>query len=457
MSDNLDQKMSLLQRLVSVTSGKEVAELLFVEMPFEELSKHSKEPAIRRAIMLLAADDQSRSANERSMCAASLAKLWSMREIRGIVDEFSPRFLKEPLDELPETIPSRMRLSVPAWLAGKRNEWIPEFAARVAVMNAGDDEFCRAYLVLLLDHSSSISIALRLLNQFVAEETALEPEIRFQNMSNLSSSLAKLLVKTKLLPGKGLANEAHLFLESALLSPASDPKALVGELAAELMLSLVKRFPGLMMNPTIGQILRHIGSDWFSPQDKKWLKVRKEIIAEIGSLVAILGMGGIRATALADLARELASKAGETDKLFLELSRAYDYQDHVVFEWLSAGGKEVKSGDVTESRSDTEALAAVMQRADELAQEIMDPDSQQTKQIHALTVELGQYAARKGLRLENKRGDMVAFDPLRQRAGCNVIPGSQVRILVPAIIRKAETGIQLIVPAVVEPADENNK
>lgn len=449
--------MSLLQRLASASSGREVAELLIVEMPFEELGKHSKEPAVRRAIMLLAADDQTLPSDERSMCAASLATLWSIRTIRGIVDEYTPRFLKIPLKELSETIPKKMRLSVAAWLKGKRYEWISEFAARVAAINASDDVLSRPFLELLLGHSASISIALRLLNRILMEETLLQTETRFKSMSDLSSSLARLLVKTRLSPGKGIANEVHQFLESSLLNPASGTKSLSGERAADLMLNLVKRFPALLMDPAIGQIFVNIGSGWCSPNDKKWLKIRKEIIAEIGILVAMLGMGGIRATYLSDLARKLVTKAGEIDKIFRELSEAYDYQDHDVAAWLSTGGKDGRFDNAIESRSDTEALAAVMQRADEIAQENMDEGLQQSGQIHALAVELGQYAARKGLQYENRRGDLVAFDPLRQRAARSIRPGAEVRVLVPAITRKTETGTQLIVPAIVEPVGKNDQ
>ncbi len=454
MSDKPDTTRSLLHRLASVSSGKDVAELLCNEASFTELAKQPNEPAIRRAVMLLAADDMSCSAIERSLIAASLAKLWSIRPIRGIVDEFATRFLKTPLYELPETIPSSMWILVPAWLAGRRLEWIPEFAARQVVLNAGDQEICKAFLELLLDRSASISIALKLLNRFVAETTGLGLEIRLRNASNLSSSLVKLLIKTKMPPGKGLASEVYRFLESAVLCGELSSKSRSGELAAELVFYLIKRFPGLLMDPTVRLILEEIGAHWLSSHDKKWLRIKKEIVLEIRDLVAILGLGGIRASSLAAFARELASKPGEADKVFRELAEAYDFADHEVAEWLSNGGHEGRIEGSAESRSDAEALAAVMLRLDELGNESSCTESQEFQQISALTVELGLYAARKGLRFEGRRGELVTFDPLRQRTIGHAKPGSQVRILAPGITRKTETTSQLIIPAVVEPAGE---
>ena len=450
----------VLQKLQLVDTGSDVVRIIGDASVAKILGQHPKEPAVRRAMMLLASGDPDLPLEERAKRIATLALLWSVKPLRTQVNELAPRALAEPMPDVSSMLPLHDRTAIAAWLSGTKMAWIVDFAAKSAIAESGEARLCQAHVMLLLGRAPNIAFALHKLNDEIASVDVARRPTEPARIVNLCAALAHSVVKTSIPLGK---NFLKVFLDFAMgrLRQGSEiipqgVRSQIGLGVAELIVALAQQSPSLLLSKPLFEIVGTLDENWIAAEEKKWARIKKTLVDQMGHLVTLFSVSGVLTPELAQRARLLETSKGSFDRLCRKILEENDISSEEVAAWLLRGEQDDarQKARTQEPRNEIEALATVMLRADELASIASNESlAHRNSLLEALLSEINQMAARKGLRLDGQRNSTVTYDSLRQRCVGSVGLDAKVRILVPGVIRKSDRGEFQIVQAVVQPID----
>ncbi len=454
---------TMLEQLQAAGAGADVVRILGDVSAAKELSAYAKEPGVRKAVMLLAKPDPGLDVQARLKCLAFLAALSMVKPVRSIVDEFAPRALAAPVSEVASGLSQEEKVFLAAWMSGRRIGWIADFAARTAVAESVDEKLCQIFMALFFSRAADVSHVIQRLTDEVGLLGMLPATSSALGKRNLCTVLARLAAKTPVPPGKNLKGLLRTFVMQRILQDSEGyqtaEKTGVAVSVSELLSVLVKRFQGLLLSDTPFEIASSMEKDWISPEDRRWKQFRKELFAQVEKLTTVFALNGVCATELVRKARMLEAGAGSTEKMCHSILEQNDISSEEVAGWLALGGSFDGSTKVRprESLSETDVLAQVLLRADELASLDSGQDPETERAVRGtLLVEINQLGARKGLQLDGERNRTVSYDPIRQRATGPVPPGGRVRVLSPGVVRRSDagTGLFQVIQAIVEPGEQ---
>ena len=460
MVSNFGNEGTLVERLEAAESAIEIVGILGDISAVKQLSAHGKQPVVRKIIMLLANPDPALDAQSRLRCLAFLAALSTLKSVRLIVDEFAPRALAEPVSEVASTLSNQEKHSIALWLSNKKMAWIGDFAARSAVAESKDEQLCQAYLGLLSSRNSSVSQVIQRLNQELRAPVSSQFSPLPAGKRNLCMALARMLAKASLIAGKDLPDVFCGFAMEQILRDGqayqANEKSAIAISVSELLFALTKRFPTLLHSEVPFQIISILQGEWVLPADRKWKLFKQQLFAEVEGLITVLAVSGVCAIEQVRKAKMLEGTVGATENILRGILEQNDISSEEVATWLTNGGavEGTRKERLQESVSETETIAQVLLRANELAAAGSIDDRKAELDIReTLLTEINLLAARKGLQLDSERNSIVSYDSARQRATGAVPAGGRVRVLSPGVVRKGEKRLFQVIQAIVEPCE----
>jgi hypothetical protein len=458
MLEPISDKPEVLEKLQSANTGADVVSIVGDISIAKVIGQYSKEPAVRKAVMLLASGGPDLAAEERGKRMAALAILWSVKDLRSLVDEFAPRALVEPLADVSAILPYQDRVLIAAWLSKKKMAWIIDFAAMSAISESEEERLCQCYVTLLLGRAPSFAFALQGLNNAIDSVDLTHRRFDAKRIVNLCVALAHAAGKTSVPLGKRFSQILMEFVIVRVLQGGDimsrDVRSQTGLGVAAFISALAQRSPSLLLSETLFEIVTTLERTWIPVEEKKWVRIKKSFMDQIGQLVTLFSLSGMVASDLVRNARLLEKPKGSFAKLCRKILEENDVSSEEVTAWLLRGGNDegLPKKSPPEPRTDVEALATVMLRAEELESAASrEPMAPGNPLLQALLTEINQMAVRKGLQLDGRRNGVVAYDPLRQRSVGPVEIGTRVGVLVPGVVRKTAAGQFQIIQAVVQP------
>jgi hypothetical protein len=439
---------SATERLRAAQSAVDVAAVLADPAAFAEIVSKPKEPAVRKAILLLATADQEDQVQSRVKRLALLAALAKDRTLSSIINEYARQALAAPLSDEASGLSQNEKLALAGWLEDQRAEWISHFALVSALSELQDEKVSVAFLQAFLTDTSVVADCVSSITEAIKHASR---RLTPSEAGNLCRGLGKVVARTRAQPGRALGKNIKSLLIEHLINgdqgyQAAEKADLAGAVA-ELLVALVERFPSLLISQEPITVIGVLENGWISKTDRRWKAAKKTLLTELERSVALLAVAGvcqsetIRAAAV--LENDLA-----VAQMCRVIAEQYDISSEAVLRCLTSP-IEAANTPQRNSQTETEALASVMIRARELASE----KAADNPVLTALITEIGQLAARSSLQLDSETGEVVAFDPIRQRVTRPIRSGGKVQIVTPGVVRTTDAGVVQIVPAIVEPAD----
>lgn len=452
MEDSKDVDVEVQARLENVATGNEVAALVADPAIAQFLEANPQRQVVIRIFQLLAQSCATGESAARARSAAALASLWSLKPLRGLADKVAPRALSEPLPDLSKVLQPNERTFIALWLAGRRLPWVADFAARSAVAEATDDALCRAYTNLLFGATATVSAGLESISRAIAQAG---PQCDTERTVVLCESLAASAQRIALPSGTNLASAFSALFQQHLLSADRDVHAAIrpkmGMAVARLAAAVISCAPAVLSSPAPSDAFIAL-SKWISAKDREWQRLKSKVIAQIGELTALFAAFGVKASMAAINAKRIEPEAGTFARLCRAIVESTDVPTEDVAAWLRRGGEDGETTATLGQTSEVEALANLMIRADELRSSVESRVPAERLGLEkAIVAEVMQLGERRGLELYGERLSSIAFDALRQRSVGSAVVGAPVRVLIPGVVRKTESGRFQIVQAVVEP------
>lgn len=453
MTDTAIDDSILRNSLITATCFEDVHCVILAANSDRFFQANAKEPFVRKAVLLLATSADEEDAATFARRVSCLAFLWSVKGVKGIVDELSKRILSRPFPELTLLLEAKEREVIAKWLSEKTSAWIQEFAAHSALLESHNEHACSTYLKTVFLRSRTVSEGLTvLLNAY--EKTVVEKEITLDEQSrhHFIMLIAKAAAKAKSAPGPALGKALGDLLK-VLAGASWEPEgsrrfAELAFAALDVIEEGSRRSPNILISSPTFILLLHIERHWIPQNDRKWIKRKAALIPVIENILVSAVIHGAQCPQLIEIISFLDEAKGAAQRVSKAILDHWNVQSESAHDWLQsmADGRPLRPQ--AQSRSDIESLATVLLRAYEFEHTEYERSNDV---IQALLAEIRQLSMRHGLALDHEKGEAVTFDPVRQRSVSEKNDES-VRVLVPGVVRQVEGGKTVqIIPALVGP------
>lgn len=451
MTDTAIDDSILRDSLITATWSEDVYCVILAADSDRFFQANAKEPFVRKAVLLLATPADEEDAATFARRVSCLAFLWSVKGVKGIVDELSKRILSRPFPELTLLLEPKEREVVAKWLSEKKYAWIHEFAAHSALLEINNEQACLTYVKTVFLRSKTVSEGLTvLLNAY--EKTVVEKEIILDEQSrhHFIMLITKTAAKAKSAPGPALGKalgDLLKVLAGASWEPEGSSRfAELAFAAFDVIEEGSRRSPNILISGPTFILLLHLERHWIPQNDRKWIKRKAALIPAIENILVSAVIHGAQCPQLIEIISFLDEAKGAAQRLSRAILDQWNVTSESAHDWLQSMADDRSLRPQVQSRSDVESLATVLLRAYEFEH---TEDERSNDVMQALLAEIRQLSMRHGLALDHKKGDVVAFDPARQRS-LSETSDESVRVLVPGVTRRVDGGKTVqIIPALV--------
>lgn len=414
---------------------------------------NAKEPFVRKAVLLLATPADEEDAATFARRVSCLAFLWSVKGVKGIVDELSKRILSRPFPELTLLLKPKEREVIAKWLSEKTSTWIQEFAAHSALLEIHNEHACSTYVKTVFLRSKTVSEGLTvLLNAY--EKTVVEKEIILDEQSrhHFIMLITKTAAKAKSAPGpalgKALGDLLKVLAGESWEHSDSRRLAELAFAAFDVIEEGSRRSPNILISGSTFILLQHLERHWVPQNDRKWIKRKAAMVPVIENILVSAVIHGAQCPQLIEIISFLDEAKGAAQRVSRAILDQWNVTSESAHDWLQSMADGRFPRPQVQSRSDVESLATVLLRAYEFEH---TENESSNNLAQALLAEIRQLSLRHGLALDHEKGEAVTFDPVRQRSVSEKNDES-VRVLVPGVVRQVEGGKTVqIIPALVGP------
>ena len=450
----------LLQQLETAATKAELVSILCIPGSSKVLAKNVKLPCVRKSVMILCADAGNSPVEEYSRTLATLAVLSAEKQLQPLIDEFSPKFLSGRVAEVYQTLSKEERVLVSSWISSKSLSWLTGHAAQWAVQEAADPELCLIHVKTLLTRTADLAAGLNLILGEVQNLDALGQSSDAAPLLTLCRIICDVVAKTDRPLGKSFAYEFSTLIRRGLNTNAQakpDTARISTALTAATTLSaLIGRSPSLLGTDACFSLFATLDGALGGASERKWTKVRKNILQQFIEAAAFVALDGQRPEALLNRIETAGVRKAEMESICRAIVERYDIADEEVAGWVTQRGKARNtSGPATQGGArDDEVIAMILIRADELERTALHEQcSSAHTALEALEVEIRQLALRRSMALDGEPGQIVEHDPLRQTCTGAVQAGDKVVVVSPGVVMTLASGHHVQVrPAIVAPA-----
>jgi hypothetical protein len=441
-------------RLQCATSILEIAEVLRIPTYPEALKGIAKDPLIRKTVLTLCSLPIEQGPAESASRWWCLGALASVKGIAPVVDELSSRLTSSAPPE-PEFFSNGERKHLASWLSTRKASWVPNYAAKAALLETGNDDVRDLFLKTVFSKSKTVTAALELIAQ-----TAGSLNLCSSGRSDLFETLNAVFAeagKAKCPPGPQPSEGVTACIAALTGADVSNTRIPHPETAlriAGLVAVWAGKSPNSLLDPGMLDLFQTLERKWITGTDKKWTKSKRTLVPAVEQLLVTTALHRNGSPVCIEWLRFLDSAKDALQKTLKALLSYWEIRDEDTVSQLNALATGVPLTDKPESRSNLEAIATVLIRAGELESTVLPAGIPEAalRVSENLLIEIRQLGKRSSLETDFPAGELIPFDPIRQQA-VGDIRGGLVRVVVPGVIRRTSDARTLqIIRTIVEPA-----